>query len=79
LFSADIVTEKVPMPRSRPISLNVITDEATNIANVVLQAYPAANGKSAFEAAVQAWLELHPKATSNDGATAVANIICHHM
>lgn len=67
------------MLRSRPISLNMIPDEAADIAHVVLQAYTAANGKGAFEAAVQAWLELHPKASSQDGAAAVASIICHKM
>lgn len=68
------------MPRSRPISLNVMPDvEASNTAHTVLQAYTAAIGAGAFNAAVRAWLRLHPNARPEDGTAAVAKILCHKM
>lgn len=70
------------MPRRKPIILNLMPSgqlAADTTAYVVLRAYSAANGKRGFEAAVQAWQEHHPNATPEEGATAVANIICNHM
>ncbi|HYM72707.1 MAG TPA: hypothetical protein VET89_06970 [Stellaceae bacterium] len=64
------------MPRSRPISLNVLPDveiEAENIARVVLETYTAAmalsrNEDNAFNAAAHIWREHHPKATQHEAA-----------
>jgi hypothetical protein len=58
------------MLRSRP-------DEAT--ANVVLKAYTAARDQKAFDAAVQVWRERHPNANPEEGAAAVASIICNSL
>jgi hypothetical protein len=74
------------MPRS-PISLNVVPDadlEATNTAHVVLNAYTTAktfsrNEKKAFDAGIRAWRERNPNAPTEEGAAAVANIICHKL
>ena len=66
------------MPRARPISLNVMPDDG-DTAHVVLQAYRSARDQKAFDAAVQAWREQHPDTTPEQGAKAVAVIICNSL
>lgn len=75
------------MPRSRPISLSIMPDvasEASDTAHIVLEAYTTAmtlarNEQKAFDVAVWAWRKRHPKASREDGEDAVAYIICHKL
>jgi hypothetical protein len=72
------------MPRSLPISLNIMPDEELeeiDSARLVLNAYSLAMAMSrhepkAFEAAIRAWRECNPQAAQGADARAVASIIC---
>jgi hypothetical protein len=73
------------MPRSPIISLMPDADlEASNTAHVVLNAYATAKTASrderkAFDAGVRAWRERNPNAAAEEGAAAVASIICNKL
>jgi hypothetical protein len=74
------------MQRNWPISLNVRPDVEYegNLTQTVITAYTMAmilsrNERMAFDSAVRAWRARNPNASSEDGATAVASIICHKL
>jgi hypothetical protein len=75
------------MPRTLPISLNILPDgdmETRNCAAFVLTAYTIAMAthrteRKAFEAAIRAWRERNPEAAEGEAARGVASIICNSL
>jgi hypothetical protein len=75
------------MPRTLPISLNVLPDgdmETRNCTTFVLTAYTIGmathrNERKAFEAAIRAWRERNPDAHEGEAARGAASIICNNL
>jgi hypothetical protein len=75
------------MPRTLPISLNILPDgdmETRNCATLVLTAYTNAMATRrteprALEAAIRAWRERNPEASDDAAAHGVASIICNKL